>query len=173
MTVKKFIFVVLGCICLTLGTVGVILPIFPTVPFYLATAFCFANSSERLHSSHVYHSFVFLYRLSAILPISQLFQTQAISVTFAGLPITEESATIPGTMEYGRTVQRPSPASTAVRWITITDTLTILRSLRQQGKITIPRAALLLRVRPQSLLQILHQHSLLPRKRQLKSLRKR
>lgn len=50
MTVKKIIFIVVGCICLALGTVGVALPILPTVPFYLATAFCFANSSERLHS---------------------------------------------------------------------------------------------------------------------------
>jgi hypothetical protein len=49
MTVKKIVFVVLGCICLALGTVGVVLPILPTVPFYLVTAFCFANSSERLH----------------------------------------------------------------------------------------------------------------------------
>ena len=29
------------------------LPILPTVPFYLATAFCFANSSERLHNRFV------------------------------------------------------------------------------------------------------------------------
>lgn len=50
MSVKKVIFVVLGCICLGLGTVGVFLPILPTVPFYMATAFCFANSSQRLHS---------------------------------------------------------------------------------------------------------------------------
>lgn len=49
MSVKKIIFIVLGCICLALGTVGVVLPILPTVPFYLATAFCFANSSQRLH----------------------------------------------------------------------------------------------------------------------------
>lgn len=32
-----------------LGTVGMILPILPTVPFYMATAFCFAKSSEKLH----------------------------------------------------------------------------------------------------------------------------
>ncbi|MBR1392991.1 MAG: YbaN family protein [Ruminococcus sp.] len=50
MSLKKIIFIVVGCICLALGTVGVVLPILPTVPFYLATAFCFANSSERLHS---------------------------------------------------------------------------------------------------------------------------
>ncbi|MBR1739396.1 MAG: YbaN family protein [Ruminococcus sp.] len=50
MSLKKIIFVAVGCICLALGTVGVVLPILPTVPFYLATAFCFANSSERLHN---------------------------------------------------------------------------------------------------------------------------
>ena len=50
MSIRKIIFIVVGCICLALGTVGVVLPILPTVPFYLATAFCFANSSERLHN---------------------------------------------------------------------------------------------------------------------------
>ena len=50
MSIKKIVFITLGCICLALGTVGVVLPILPTVPFYLATAFCFANSSERLHN---------------------------------------------------------------------------------------------------------------------------
>ncbi|HCJ41984.1 MAG TPA: DUF454 domain-containing protein [Ruminococcus sp.] len=50
MSIKKMVFITLGCICLALGTVGVVLPILPTVPFYLATAFCFANSSERLHT---------------------------------------------------------------------------------------------------------------------------
>lgn len=47
-TVRMF-WIVLGFICLGLGTIGVVLPILPTVPFYMATVFCFAKSSKRLH----------------------------------------------------------------------------------------------------------------------------
>lgn len=50
MKISKVIFITVGCICLALGTVGIILPILPTVPFFMSTAFCFAKSSERLHS---------------------------------------------------------------------------------------------------------------------------
>lgn len=46
---KKAFFIALGCVSLALGTIGIVLPILPTVPFYLLTAFCFANRSERLH----------------------------------------------------------------------------------------------------------------------------
>ena len=49
MSPKRLIFLTLGCICLGLGTLGVFLPVLPTVPFYLATAFCFSQSSRRLH----------------------------------------------------------------------------------------------------------------------------
>ena len=50
MKISKIIFITVGCICLALGSIGIVLPILPTVPFYLATAFCFAKSSERLHT---------------------------------------------------------------------------------------------------------------------------
>lgn len=43
------LWIALGCICLALGTIGIALPILPTVPFYMATVFCFAKGSERLH----------------------------------------------------------------------------------------------------------------------------
>ena len=43
------IWIVLGFLCLGLGTVGIVLPILPTVPFYMATLFCFAKSSQKLH----------------------------------------------------------------------------------------------------------------------------
>ncbi len=44
----KAFWVALGFLCLGLGTVGVVLPILPTVPFYMATLFCFTKSSDRL-----------------------------------------------------------------------------------------------------------------------------
>ena len=49
MSVKKLFFLFLGCVCLILGGIGVVLPILPTVPFFLVTVFCFANSSKKLH----------------------------------------------------------------------------------------------------------------------------
>lgn len=45
----RIFWIVLGCICLALGTVGIAIPILPTVPFYLATLFCFAKGSKKLH----------------------------------------------------------------------------------------------------------------------------
>lgn len=50
MKAKKAVFVVLGCICFALGTIGVFLPILPTTPLYLATLFFFARSSEKLRT---------------------------------------------------------------------------------------------------------------------------
>lgn len=47
---KKILYILIGCISLGLGIIGVILPILPTVPFMLLAAFCFARSSERLDS---------------------------------------------------------------------------------------------------------------------------
>lgn len=45
---KKILYILIGCISLGLGIIGVILPILPTAPFVLLAAFCFARSSERL-----------------------------------------------------------------------------------------------------------------------------
>ena len=49
MKLKRLIFLILGFLCLGLGCVGVALLILPTVPFFLVTVFCFANSSQKLH----------------------------------------------------------------------------------------------------------------------------
>ena len=44
MNLKRLFFLILGCVCLALGCVGIVLPVLPTGPFFLA------NSSERLHT---------------------------------------------------------------------------------------------------------------------------
>lgn len=49
MKLKQLLFLIIGCLSLALGCVGIVLPILPTVPFFLVTVFCFANSSQRLH----------------------------------------------------------------------------------------------------------------------------
>lgn len=45
--VVRVIFLIVGCISFALGTVGIVIPVLPTVPFYLLTAFCFVRGSEK------------------------------------------------------------------------------------------------------------------------------
>lgn len=48
--VRKALYVVLGCIGLVLGAIGAILPVLPSFPFLMLTAFCFGRSSDRLNN---------------------------------------------------------------------------------------------------------------------------
>ena len=48
MTVKKLIYIIVGCIGLALGAVGAVMPLMPAFPFLLLAAFCFSRSSDRL-----------------------------------------------------------------------------------------------------------------------------
>lgn len=45
----RIVWLLFGFLCMGLGTAGIVLPVLPTVPFYMATVFCFARSSEKLH----------------------------------------------------------------------------------------------------------------------------
>lgn len=52
---KRQFYLVAGLTSLGLGSIGVILPLLPTVPFMILAAFCFANSSPRLEAWLVEH----------------------------------------------------------------------------------------------------------------------
>lgn len=47
---KRTLYIILGSISAALGTIGTVVPLLPTVPFYLLATICFAKSSEKLHT---------------------------------------------------------------------------------------------------------------------------
>lgn len=49
MKIKRILYVILGCVSLSLGALGAVLPLLPAFPFLLLAAFSFAKSSQRLH----------------------------------------------------------------------------------------------------------------------------
>lgn len=60
--IKKSIYITLGFLFLGLGIVGIILPILPTVPFFLLTSFFFSKGSTRFNNwfknTKIYHRYL-------------------------------------------------------------------------------------------------------------------
>ena len=45
---KKMLYMILGCFGVGMGAAGTVIPILPTIPFLMLSAFCFARSSRKL-----------------------------------------------------------------------------------------------------------------------------
>ena len=59
MTSKKLIkytWIVAGSISLLLGLIGILIPILPTTPFLLLTAYCYLRGSQRLYNWLINHA---------------------------------------------------------------------------------------------------------------------
>jgi len=46
---KKILLIITGVLALGIGSIGIVLPILPTVAFLLIASICFVNSSEKLN----------------------------------------------------------------------------------------------------------------------------
>ena len=63
--VVRYVFLAIGAISFALGTAGIVLPLLPTVPFYMLTLFCLARGSERFHK--MFWSLVYIKRLLVLM----------------------------------------------------------------------------------------------------------
>jgi hypothetical protein len=52
---KRIVYIVIGSLTLVLGLVGVLVPVLPTTPFLLLTAFFYMRSSDRLYHWLIHH----------------------------------------------------------------------------------------------------------------------
>ncbi len=91
--IKRGLYFIAGTICLILGIIGIVLPIFPTTPFLLLAAACYFRSSEKAYnwllSNKVFGNLIKSYREGKGLPIkvriitiALLWITIAISIIF-------------------------------------------------------------------------------------------
>ena len=55
---NKLIFLVLGHFFCVLGVVAILLPLMPSVPFFLLAASCYAKGSERFHQAILDNRFI-------------------------------------------------------------------------------------------------------------------
>ena len=49
-SIKNYLLLVLGWVCIGLGILGAVLPLLPSTVFFIIAAWCFSKSSERFHN---------------------------------------------------------------------------------------------------------------------------
>ena len=54
-TVKRILLIIAGCTSLSVGVVGIFVPLLPTTPFLLLASACFLRSSDSLYHWLIHH----------------------------------------------------------------------------------------------------------------------
>jgi uncharacterized membrane protein YbaN (DUF454 family) len=71
--IKRALYFIAGSLCLTLGIIGIVIPILPTTPFLLLAAACYASSSEKAYNwmlnNKVFGRYIRDYREGKGLPV--------------------------------------------------------------------------------------------------------
>jgi len=87
MKIKKIFLVILGVVSLILGAAGIILPLLPTTPLVLLSAFCFSASNKKLERwllrNRLFGPFIDNYRTGR--GISRFHKTATIIFLWTGL----------------------------------------------------------------------------------------
>lgn len=85
--IKKYLLIAVGSVSLFLGILGIFLPLLPTVPFLLLTAYCFARSSERLHNWLMQHKTFgsYIYQYQTYRAVTRKTKVMAISFLWGSL----------------------------------------------------------------------------------------
>ncbi|MDR2830341.1 MAG: YbaN family protein [Methanobrevibacter sp.] len=73
MKIRRLVYIIFGIIFLSLGAIGVFLPLMPTTPFVILAAFCFGKSLKRAENwilkSKYFGSYIENYRNKVGVPI--------------------------------------------------------------------------------------------------------
>jgi hypothetical protein len=84
---KRILLLIGGIMSVSLGVVGIFVPLLPTVPFLLLAAYCFGRSSQRFHtwllSSKPFGKMISDYKAGRGIPVS----VKVVSITFLWLVI--------------------------------------------------------------------------------------
>lgn len=78
---KRILLITFGFITLSLGVIGIILPLLPTTPFLLLSATCFLKSSSRLYEWLINHKYLGLYIKSYMEYRAITIQTKVLAIS--------------------------------------------------------------------------------------------
>lgn len=79
-TLKKYLLLFAGSLFLIIGVIGIFLPILPTTPLFLLSAYCYLRSSKRLYNWLIHHRVfgIYIYNYLTYKAVPQKTKIQAI-----------------------------------------------------------------------------------------------